>query len=561
MEIEERQKKFDAEVKQSLPNDVHISPCYGTSNIARMIPGGIVLGVSNLVNYSGSRSLAIVSRICPLPNAEIYFAALIDHDKAQLADWLKEMKRLNGEGDSKYGDSNNNISIALSDKGEIFAYSKKISDLILPINPALGSPLKIDKFFFSVFCPNPSQEEKIVLDGILKILGQFVGPDSVNETETWPTLGIGPVPQKSDANLSKLVPAFQTALKVSGLVVSTETSSRFIASLLTKRFVILTGLSGSGKTRIADAVASFLSKSYSKQCLLVAVGADWSTNENLLGYPDALHPEKYVRPQSGVLDLILAASNDQKNPYFLILDEMNLSHVERYFSDFLSAMESDRDLRLHGESASLDGVPPSTSIPKNLFVIGTVNVDETTYMFSPKVLDRANVIEFRVRSDDIDSYLSNPGSIDVSKIESGGVAYSEAFVDVAKAFTISLSHLPLSLNAGESSSKIVTDDLSILFNLLAEEGAEYGFRTAHDIVRFICIHHLLEGSKWSVGNSIDAQILQKVLPKIHGSERRLKPLLAKLETFTDDRKYSTSLAKIRRMQARLRDGFTSFAEA
>ena len=109
-----------------------------------------------------------------------------------------------------------------------------------------------------------------------------------------------------------------------------------------------------------------------------------------------------------ILDLLLEASLDTNSakPIFLILDEMNLSHVERYFADFLSALESrDAGLHLHREGkgkrlprqpGGLADVPETLRLPRNVFVVGTVNVDETTYMFSPKVLDRANVIEFRV---------------------------------------------------------------------------------------------------------------------------------------------------------------------
>ena len=99
--------------------------------------------------------------------------------------------------------------------------------------------------------------------------------------------------------------------------------------------------------------------------------------------------------KSNALKLILEAGKPENKdkPFFLILDEMNLSHVERYFADFLSAMESKEEIPLH-DSEDEKIIPQSIEIPKNLFVIGTVNVDETTYMFSPKVLDRANVIEF-----------------------------------------------------------------------------------------------------------------------------------------------------------------------
>ena len=71
---------------------------------------------------------------------------------------------------------------------------------------------------------------------------------------------------------------------------------------------------------------------------------------------------------------------------------MNLSHVERYFSDFLSGMESEEAIPLHNND--IEYVSTGLKLPKNLLVIGTVNVDETTYMFSPKVLDRANTLEF-----------------------------------------------------------------------------------------------------------------------------------------------------------------------
>ena len=133
---------------------------------------------------------------------------------------------------------------------------------------------------------------------------------------------------------------------------------------------------------------------------IVPVGADWTNREALLGYPNALNEGEYVLPENGVLNLLIEANKpeNQDKPYFLILDEMNLSHVERYFADFLSVMESQEHIPLHPETEMWKGcrVPGKVSLPPNLFIVGTVNIDETTYMFSPKVLDRANVIEFRV---------------------------------------------------------------------------------------------------------------------------------------------------------------------
>ena len=123
---------------------------------------------------------------------------------------------------------------------------------------------------------------------------------------------------------------------------------------------------------------------------------------------------------------MLAANQKKEYPHFLILDEMNLSHVERYFADFLSAMEARNGvIRLHDEGPRDDlnfclprfdgdpvGVPREIPYPPNFFVIGTVNVDETTYMFSPKVLDRAHVIEFQVDAKNIGKFLDDPKELE-----------------------------------------------------------------------------------------------------------------------------------------------------
>lgn len=129
------------------------------------------------------------------------------------------------------------------------------------------------------------------------------------------------------------------SLKKAGLKISNEIVARFTASLLTKPFVILTGLSGSGKTKLAQAFAMWICEDENQYCI-VPVGADWTNREPLLGFPNALEREKYVKPDNRVLDLIIEANKNENKPYFLILDEMNLSHVERYFADFLSVMES-----------------------------------------------------------------------------------------------------------------------------------------------------------------------------------------------------------------------------
>ena len=305
--------------------------------------------------------------------------------------------------------------------------------------------------------------------------------------------------------------------------------------------------------------------------LLVPVGADWTNSEHLLGYPDALQPGQYVMPETRVLKLMLDARDNPKLPFFLILDEMNLSHVERYFADFLSAMESGEDIKLYGgDNRSSDGIkiPQTLKFPKNLFIIGTMNVDETTYMFSPKVLDRAQVIEFRVSEDDMKNFLTNPPTPNLAAIESKGAKYAEAF--------LKLKDAPPALDAAGSTKNkdAIATALNKFFPELMKLGAEFGYRSAGEIVRF-CSYYLAAGA--TIDDAIDAAIVQKLLPKLHGSQARLGPVLRKLkelatkETVTSEggetKKvrtplYTLTCEKLDRMLDRLKaNGFTSFAEA
>ena len=363
--------------------------------------------------------------------------------------------------------------------------------------------------------------------------------------------------------------ALENAFSEAGLLLDPVAIRRFSVSLLSKKFCILTGLAGSGKTKIAEAFAMWLCASPA-QYRIVAVGADWTSNENLLGYADALQTGVYRPPVNGALELMLRAHADTTNPYFLILDEMNLSHVERYFADFLSAMESSNaPLSLHGVAAGLQAggvggaggveVPSSVALPDNLFIIGTVNVDETTYMFSPKVLDRVNVIEFRATAAQMGAFLDDPVGIDLDGLASQGVGFAAAFVARAQA---DADIAALVDTQGTAVAPQLKADLLQVFDALAGVGAEFGFRTAKEIARFMVIHKELSGLDWQYKDALDAQVVQKLMPKLHGSARKLDAVLKALDTFATQHALVLTGEKVKRMQERLvRDGFTSFAEA
>lgn len=373
-----------------------------------------------------------------------------------------------------------------------------------------------------------------------------------------------PAPATYDAShvppeLGTLLKACESSLTAGGLRLGGGLLARYLAALLTKRFVILAGLSGSGKTKLALSVAKWMEE-VEGQVEVVAVGADWTSNESVLGYRDALDPQKYRAPTSGALDLILRATKDQTRPYFLIMDEMNLSHVERYFADLLSAIESGEPVALHSADEEVDGIPARLLLPPNLFIVGTVNVDETTYMFSPKVLDRANVIEFRVSVEDMREFLDSPSMFELDKLKGQGIEYGSLFVDAAATPGVSLDSLPETIAEGTKAKADVQKALGELFEILSPIGAEFGYRTAAEIYRFVYMHALLVGAGWQVLDAIDAQVLQKVMPKLHGSERRLRPVLQKLADYVSASGLKSSHEKVARMQDRLREGFASYLD-
>ncbi len=296
-----------------------------------------------------------------------------------------------------------------------------------------------------------------------------------------------------------------------------------LASLLSKRFLILTGLAGSGKTRLAQAFARWITPRQRSQYVLLPVGADWTSNDNIVGYPNGLISDAYVTTPA--LELIKAATENPRSPYFLVLDEMNLSHVERYFADLLSAIESGEEIPLYkagwdkkGEKVIRSGVPEAIELPENLFIIGTVNVDETTYMFSPKVLDRANVIEFRLDSADVDAFLANPQATDLGRLDARGVGFGEQFVLSASKQDVELT---------TSDAQKFRQEMSLFFDLLRSHDAEFGYRVIYESARFL--HHYKELGSYRTDSwfnpAFDAVIVQKLLPKLHGSRAKLERLL------------------------------------
>lgn len=320
-------------------------------------------------------------------------------------------------------------------------------------------------------------------------------------------------------------------------------STPLIRSLLAKPFLILTGPSGTGKTRGAVGLAEELCGDGGRW-VVVAVGADWTDNRHVVGYLNPLERDGGVAvyESTAVLELVMRANEHPDEVHALILDEMNLSHVERYFADFLSAMEladGRGALRLHGAGRARTRlgreVAGAVDFPGNLLVIGTVNIDETTYMFSPKVLDRANVVEMEADGEGLRRVLLGVG--EGADGSGGGEDRGLGFLNVARVIRgerkdVVVPSLPEGVRAG------VVARLLELHRILARGRGEFGYRTGKEVMAYLRASYFLtaEGERvaWETGGweaALDEQILQKILPKLHGSRSRLGPLLGALARY------------------------------
>lgn len=372
---------------------------------------------------------------------------------------------------------------------------------------------------------------------------------------------------KKDSQQPFSISRMISLISETGLLYSPDLIKRFAFSLMSKRFLILSGLAGSGKTQLALAFANALIEDETQLCV-VPVGADWTNREPLLGFPNALQEGLYVKPESGVLDLLIEANKKENKakPYFLVLDEMNMSYVERYFADFLSSMESHKAMPLW--KGFSDEVPQTICLPDNLFIIGTINVDETTYMFSPKVLDRANVIEFKISPDEMDLFLREMKPIDRECINYKAADMAASFVSIAESKDL-------------ADDKEIRETLTSFFKDLKAVNSEFGYRSATEIYRFVSHAQTNDDTekKMTLAEIIDCAVVQKLLPKLHGSRKKLDKTLNTLwkECFDDEAqkettsisadkvekaKYKLTADKIQRMyESAMANGFTSFSEA
>ncbi|MCU4721642.1 restriction endonuclease [Bacillus thuringiensis] len=330
----------------------------------------------------------------------------------------------------------------------------------------------------------------------------------------------------------------------------------FFLSLKTKPFVILSGISGTGKTKIVQWFAESLGATEENgQFTLIPVRPDWSDSSDLLGYVN-LQGEFQERPLIKVLE---NADANPNRPYFVVLDEMNLARVEYYFSDFLSVIESRKwkDRKIVTSPVLPESITNKhITIPSNVYIIGTVNMDETTHPLSKKVLDRANTIEFNTVSLDYFNFLMD-------------VEEKEAEIVSNRSLETEYLHLKECFKENEDLVRNISNLLIKINKILESVGAQVGYRIRDEICFYMAYNE--QGKLLSFDEALDYQIYQKILPRLAGSDGRTEEVLKQLyvlcaneeyDSSNNDAsyaKYPRSANKLSHMLRRFEyDGFTSF---
>lgn len=202
----------------------------------------------------------------------------------------------------------------------------------------------------------------------------------------------------------KFIEHFEAVAKNDGLFYAKKDLINFHTAVKSNSLVILSGLSGTGKSRLVQCYAKALGIQ-EDTFHMIPVRPNWNDDSDLIGFVDSMHMV-YRPADCGFTNILMEASQKENADklYLICFDEMNLARVEHYFSQFLSILEmpkESKNLRLYASEYesrlyNADKYPSVVNIGNNIRFIGTVNIDESTFHFSDKVLDRANVIKLDI---------------------------------------------------------------------------------------------------------------------------------------------------------------------
>ena len=518
MSIEERQRQFKEKISSltGIRLDARMAEKFGFSNSARVIEGGLFACTNNLQTYSRnltdspSRAVSQFVFLCVLtfpPQDEVYFAIVVGQEAGKvngglvkLAREVEERNRVLAASGGKAGSINNNVKFYITSNGNLYFHNTDFLNRIDEANLDPDCLARIDAIQFSIWPPAVSARRSLLAREFVGYLGSLVGSERVHELAVWPDASaLNPQMRRLPDTLD--VAAIESGVqKLGGFYPGGEVRLYHGALnfLRRKHFVILSGLSGTGKTQLAlqyaRAVHGVTSNTAADPLLFVCpVRPEWTDPTGLTGYPDVLS-NRYVVPR--FLEAVLVATAHSDAPVFVVLDEMNLARVEHYFSDVLSCIETGEDLQLHSSGVPIEGttgtsIPAALPLPPNLYITGTINVDETTNPVSDKVLDRAVVIDM--------SKVNLPGFFQGLEAREPGLK-----------------------NARAEAEPVLIE----VHALMLPHGLGFGYRLAEEVVRY---HAFAAKSLGTAPADVTDQLMvQKVLVKLRGSDRQ-RSLLVELQ--------------------------------
>lgn len=378
----------------------------------------------------------------------------------------------------------------------------------------------------------------------------------------------------------------------------------FITAIKSKPFLLLAGISGTGKSRIVrelaracwDVGSTDFKTQKPKNFEMVQVKPNWHDSSELIGYVSRIGADKdgngVVFVAGDFLRFVAKAWENPKIPYFLCLDEMNLAPVEQYFAEYLSVIESrkadengnistDPILKsdeqwyfnltaqlTHKEDIRTQFNTEGVCIPQNLIVVGTVNMDETTFSFSRKVLDRAMTIEM--------NEVNLKGGLDTRHEMIGKLGKTELIGETVEGIDV--------YSDFQNVCDIALDYLQGINDKLEDTPFKIAYRTRNEALLYVVNN--LPYDRDSKGNTLSQDFViaraldeitnMKILSRIEGDETKVSASFLDglentiktglvtvcpnlFEEGEGKKAYvSVSLAKLMEMKKRLTSGYTSF---